>query len=559
MSGPSNHHLDLNVVEEVAMSPQDNIWCPSFLSSTGSLTIGDSVMKNDITAAVVAKNLLTPKDNRLLSKQSDELAIKDSLALNVQCAVTRGNIKLFERELADVEKMLRVPKEDKHLGKLRPLFGKYGFQPLVSECQRRAIEKVSKKGGTRTKKGKTPMLVPVDDILFHKGARKHRVRPTPRSKSQEEVLKITASKKAEAEAIRYVNNCLAGRRSMVDELGEPLDENESDHDWIMRRFSYYDDKLREVERYKAKFKENNQLMNDARKMSKALAEAIRLKDQHFESLKRRNGELDSALVEVSELKRSIPTKFLGSQAFHNRPHCIRAANFEKMKWMAYSDEMDECRQRSETFILAVDPSSEDDFDNEAIVVMDSKRCLLKLNWDNGLHTKVVNCNDRIADLALPCRHWADKIKSPLGEGPRADHRSKRLRRGVMNSYIGSRSNMISDDSFMYFSKDNFRYRRAYSIATLSRVVRTSPAPQPCWLDEPSTYRVHTGSVGSTFRASGGDEATASGDVKLSQCYRPFDHLPRSVRTLKYLSKGAIGKHDDGVCLEVGAKFPSRHD
>ena len=43
-------------------------------------------MKNDMTAAVVAMNLLTPKDNRLLSKRSDELAVKDSLALSVQCA-----------------------------------------------------------------------------------------------------------------------------------------------------------------------------------------------------------------------------------------------------------------------------------------------------------------------------------------------------------------------------------------------------------------------------------------------------------------------------------------
>ncbi|RXI08041.1 hypothetical protein DVH24_014607 [Malus domestica] len=98
----------------------------------------------------------------------------------------------------------------------------------------------------------------------------------------------------------------------------------------------YDDRLQEVKRYKAKFKENKQLVNDARKTSKALAKAIRLKDQNFESLKRRNGEnmklkkqleaivkqlettilevskvkgeLDSALVEVSRLKRSIPTE-----------------------------------------------------------------------------------------------------------------------------------------------------------------------------------------------------------------------------------------------------------
>ena len=119
-----------------------------------------------------------------------------------------------------------MPKEDRHLGKLRPLFRKYGFQPLVSECQRRAsklclsfrplfllqscipyfdfscsVEKVGKKGETKAKKGKAPMLVPVDDILFHKGARKHRVRPTPKPKSQEEVLKIDASNKAKAEAI----------------------------------------------------------------------------------------------------------------------------------------------------------------------------------------------------------------------------------------------------------------------------------------------------------------------------------------------------------------------
>ncbi|KAM1543453.1 hypothetical protein ACFX1Z_013102 [Malus domestica] len=34
----------------------------------------------------VARNLFTPKDNRLLSKWFDELAVKDSLALNVQSA-----------------------------------------------------------------------------------------------------------------------------------------------------------------------------------------------------------------------------------------------------------------------------------------------------------------------------------------------------------------------------------------------------------------------------------------------------------------------------------------
>ncbi|KAM0984237.1 hypothetical protein ACFX14_011815 [Malus domestica] len=56
-------------------------------------------MKNDMTAAVVARNLITSKDNRLLSKRSDELAVKDSLALSVQCASSVSNMaqRLFAR------------------------------------------------------------------------------------------------------------------------------------------------------------------------------------------------------------------------------------------------------------------------------------------------------------------------------------------------------------------------------------------------------------------------------------------------------------------------------
>ncbi|CAN6695329.1 unnamed protein product [Malus baccata var. baccata] len=99
MSGPSNRHFDLNFGEEVAMPSSDNRWHPSFLSLTGPFTVGDSVMKNDMTAAVVARNLFTPKDNRLLSKRSDELAVKDSLALSVQCGGSVSNMaqRLFAR------------------------------------------------------------------------------------------------------------------------------------------------------------------------------------------------------------------------------------------------------------------------------------------------------------------------------------------------------------------------------------------------------------------------------------------------------------------------------
>ncbi|KAM2020363.1 hypothetical protein ACFX1T_023055 [Malus domestica] len=99
MSGSSDCRFDLNFSEEVAMPSQDNIWRPSFLSPNGPLTVGNSVIKNDITAEVVAKNILTPKDNRLLSKRFDELAVKDSLALSVQCAGSVSNMAqhLFAR------------------------------------------------------------------------------------------------------------------------------------------------------------------------------------------------------------------------------------------------------------------------------------------------------------------------------------------------------------------------------------------------------------------------------------------------------------------------------
>ncbi|KAM2648120.1 hypothetical protein TB1_001288 [Malus domestica] len=99
MSGPSDCRFDLNFGEDAAMPFEDNIWRPSFLSPTGHLTVGDFVIKNDMTVEVVARNLFTPKDNRLLSKRSDELDVKDSLALSVQCAGFVSNMAqhLFAR------------------------------------------------------------------------------------------------------------------------------------------------------------------------------------------------------------------------------------------------------------------------------------------------------------------------------------------------------------------------------------------------------------------------------------------------------------------------------
>ncbi|KAM1855645.1 hypothetical protein ACFX14_005965 [Malus domestica] len=87
-------------------------------------------MKNDMTAAVVARNLVTPKDNRLLSKRSDELAVKDSLALSVQCACSVSNMaqRLFARtrqveslaaEVISLKQEIRgLKQENKQLHKL---------------------------------------------------------------------------------------------------------------------------------------------------------------------------------------------------------------------------------------------------------------------------------------------------------------------------------------------------------------------------------------------------------------------------------------------------------
>ncbi|KAM1340529.1 hypothetical protein ACFX2H_038907 [Malus domestica] len=391
--------------------------------------------------------------------------------------LTRGTIKLFGQELSDIEKVLRVPKEDRHLSKLRPLFRRYGFQPLVSESQGRSMEKVSKKTGTSTNKRKAPVLVPSEDILPHKKIHKFRGEPSVRPKSQDGVLKGPAFRKTGVEAVENdaavvagegsrllpppltmehtvqesdpgsrhegkgkeragsvswkdlrvttqpkdfgdINNCLAGRRFAFDELGEPLAKDESDCDRMLKLSSYvmaeYHDRLQEVERYKAKLKENKQLVDEARRNKGLLTQALQLKDETMESLKRRNGEnlrlkklleatkkqlevatlevskvrgeLDGALVEISELEKSIPTEreaavqeYLSSSTFHLaiKPYYAQEARFEKRKWMAvldryddgsilrkYHEDIDEHHRKGETFVLAVDPSSEDESDNE---------------------------------------------------------------------------------------------------------------------------------------------------------------------------------------------------
>ncbi|CAN6687681.1 unnamed protein product [Malus baccata var. baccata] len=92
MANPSNIWLDLSPSSDTGASRQGNIWRPSFSSSNGPLTVEDSVMRDAATATVVARNLITPKDNRILSRRSDELAVRESQALSVQCANSVSNM-----------------------------------------------------------------------------------------------------------------------------------------------------------------------------------------------------------------------------------------------------------------------------------------------------------------------------------------------------------------------------------------------------------------------------------------------------------------------------------
>ncbi|KAM1019218.1 hypothetical protein ACFX2C_040754 [Malus domestica] len=92
MSCPSDRRLNLNVGEDSDISSSNNIWQPSFVSPNGPLTVGDSMMMNDTTASVVARNLLTPRDTRMLSRRSDELAVQDSLAYSIRCAGSVSNM-----------------------------------------------------------------------------------------------------------------------------------------------------------------------------------------------------------------------------------------------------------------------------------------------------------------------------------------------------------------------------------------------------------------------------------------------------------------------------------
>ncbi|CAN6721026.1 unnamed protein product [Malus baccata var. baccata] len=113
MFGSFDRHFDLNLVEEASIPSQDNIWRQSFISPTGPLTVWDSVMKNDMTAAVVARNLVTPKDNRLLFNGSVSNMAQRLFARTRQVESLAAEVMSLKQEIRGLKH------ENKQLHRLR--------------------------------------------------------------------------------------------------------------------------------------------------------------------------------------------------------------------------------------------------------------------------------------------------------------------------------------------------------------------------------------------------------------------------------------------------------
>ncbi|GFY81304.1 hypothetical protein Acr_01g0011130 [Actinidia rufa] len=66
--------------------------CSSFLSQKGPFMTNGSVMLDDGIAASVAKGIITPLDEKLLTNRTDDEAINEAMALSIQCASSVSNM-----------------------------------------------------------------------------------------------------------------------------------------------------------------------------------------------------------------------------------------------------------------------------------------------------------------------------------------------------------------------------------------------------------------------------------------------------------------------------------
>ncbi|KAL6280569.1 hypothetical protein ACE6H2_017450 [Prunus campanulata] len=82
--------LDLNLAPPTqtrgqAVAP---VWMPYFASARGHVTVNDSILLDNDVALGVARNLVTPKDIRVLGARDDNQVVSDGLALSVQSTTT---------------------------------------------------------------------------------------------------------------------------------------------------------------------------------------------------------------------------------------------------------------------------------------------------------------------------------------------------------------------------------------------------------------------------------------------------------------------------------------
>ncbi|KAM1052886.1 hypothetical protein ACFX2J_000461 [Malus domestica] len=73
------------------------------------------MMRDAATTTVVARNLLTPRDNKLLSRRSDKLAVQNFRALSVQCAGSVSN--MGQRLLAQTRQVESLTAKVESLGR----------------------------------------------------------------------------------------------------------------------------------------------------------------------------------------------------------------------------------------------------------------------------------------------------------------------------------------------------------------------------------------------------------------------------------------------------------
>ncbi|KAL6293942.1 hypothetical protein ACE6H2_002084 [Prunus campanulata] len=86
--------LDLNLAPPTqtwgqAAAP---VWMPYFASARGPVTVNDSILLDNDVALGVARNLVTPKDIRVLGTRDHNPVMSDALALSVQSTATVASV-----------------------------------------------------------------------------------------------------------------------------------------------------------------------------------------------------------------------------------------------------------------------------------------------------------------------------------------------------------------------------------------------------------------------------------------------------------------------------------